>query len=162
MTDTLEKLGKRVVACKHWRWMPGMAVMRKDTDDIFDEISGMSFVITEVRVTAAAFEVCEPQHHFVDVSTLLNGKTRSVGRMFTKGLLPDFSDPATLGCLLYLVREVAKNRNVSAIRSEFNDGSVVWAVSVETRLALEMGLEDGFVRGATEAECLVAVLESLP
>jgi hypothetical protein len=162
MNTDFEKLGSRVVATKHWRWMPGMAVMQRDGDDIVDKDSGLSFAISEVRVTSAAFEVCEPQHHFVDVSTLLNGKTRSVGSMFTKGLLPDFSDPATLGCLLYLVREVGKTRDVSAIRSEFKDGSVVWSVPVETRLALEMGLEDGFVRGATEAECLVAVLESLP
>lgn len=75
---------------------------------------------------------------------------------------PDFSDPATLGCLLYLVREVGKTPDVSAIRSAFKDGSVVWSIPVETSLALKMGLEDGFVTGATEAEALVAALEALP
>jgi hypothetical protein len=75
---------------------------------------------------------------------------------------PDFSDPATIGCLLYLVREVGKTADVSAIRSAFKDGSVVWSIPVETSLALKMGLEDGFVKGATEAEALVAALEALP
>ena len=75
---------------------------------------------------------------------------------------PDLSDPATLGCLLYLVREVGKTADVSAIRSAFKDGSVVWSIPVETSLALKMGLEDGFVTGATEAEALVAALEALP
>jgi hypothetical protein len=105
MNTDLDKLALRAVACKHWRWMPGMAVMRKEADTLFDADSGMSFAISEIRVTGAAFEVCEPQDRFVDVSTLLNDKTRSVGHMFTKDLLPDLSDPATLGCLLALVRE---------------------------------------------------------
>jgi hypothetical protein len=105
MTPDLDKLAHRAVACKHWRWMQGMAVMRKEADTLFDADSGMSFAISEIRVTAAAFEVCEPQDRFVDVSTLLNDKTRSVGQMFLKDLLPDLSDPATLGCLLALVRE---------------------------------------------------------
>ena len=105
MTTELEALGRRAVACPRWRWMAGMAVMRKDDDTLFDKDSGMSFAISEIRVTAAAFEVCEPKDRFVDVSTLLNDKTRSVGSMFTKHLVPDLTDAATLGCLLTLVRE---------------------------------------------------------
>jgi hypothetical protein len=155
MTDTLEKLGKRVVACKHWRWMPGMAVMRKDTDDIFDEISGMSFVITEVRVTAAAFGVCDalllPQHRFVEVSTLLNDKTRSVGSMFTKDLLPDLSDPATLGCLLALAREAWG----AGFHLVPDGGWLARGARLPNKSTVNLG-----VCAPTEAEALVAVLEA--
>jgi hypothetical protein len=154
MTDTLEKLGKRVVACKHWRWMPGMAVMRKDTDDIFDEISGMSFVITEVRVTAAAFGVCDalllPQHRFVEVSTLLNDKTRSVGSMFTKDLLPDLSDPATLGCLLALARDAHRDPRMFVEAYSFLR---------DTWRCVGVSFSNEWV-GPTEAEALVAALEA--
>jgi hypothetical protein len=130
--------------------MPGMAAWTTENGQTHDE---------RVRLVSLPWKTEDTQER-VHVAVTL--ERIFIGTVFTSTLIPDFSDPATLGCLLYLVREVAKNRNVSAIRSEFRDGSVVWAVSVETRLALEMGLEDGFVRGATEAECLVAVLESLP
>jgi hypothetical protein len=75
---------------------------------------------------------------------------------------PDFTDPATRGCLLHLVREVGKTPDVSALRSSFRDGSVVWSIPVDTRLVVELGLPDGHIRGSTEAEALVAALEILP
>jgi hypothetical protein len=123
----LEALGTRAVACKGWRWMPGML--------------GLS---THSSSRSIWIRIVDPPQDD------------------TSECWPDFSDPATLGCLLYLVREVGKTADVSAIRSAFKDGSVVWSISVETSLALKMGLEDGFVKGATEAEALVAALEALP
>ena len=155
----LETLARRAVACKHWKWMPGMAVMRRDTDDIVDADSGMSFVITEIRVTAAAFEFCEPRHHFVDVSTLLNDKTRSVGSMFTKDLLPDLTDPATRGCLLELVRKAWNQPSISTRYSEYQD-RVEW--DVPTPVEQDRVRNMAFFTGATEAEALVAALEAAP
>ena len=104
MSTDLETLARRAVACPHWRWMPGMAVIPQEADTLIDKDSRMAFHATEIRVTAAAFEICEPEHRFVEVSLLLNGKSRSYGSMFTKHLLPDLSDPATAGCLPALVR----------------------------------------------------------
>ena len=148
MNTAFEKLARRAIACKKWRWMPGMAVMRRDGDDIVDEASGMSFVITEVRVTSAAFEVCEPKHHFVDVSTLLNDKTRSVGSMFTKDLLPDLTDSATMGCLLALAREATGKPHLFC--SYRQEG--FWGVA-----DLHEFLSDFYT---TEAEALVEALEA--
>jgi hypothetical protein len=59
-------LAKRAVACKHWRWMPGML-------------------------------------------TLEGYRLDNAGRLRAEqqgDQLPDLNDPATVGCLLALVREV--------------------------------------------------------
>lgn len=60
MSTDMMDLARRAVACKHWRWMPGMTT----TTGI--RISNLSVWDTD---------------------------------------LPDLTDPATLGCLLALVRE---------------------------------------------------------
>jgi hypothetical protein len=65
-------LSKRAIACKGWRWMPGMrAVGRRN-------------------LPAAWFRVEE-------VVPSLTGEWADA--------VPDLTDPATLGCLLALVRE---------------------------------------------------------
>ena len=148
LLEKYEELSRRAVACKHWRWMAGMAVMRKDDDTLFDKDSGMSFAISEIRVTAAAFEVCEPKDRFVDVSTLLNDKTRSVGSMFTKDLLPNLTDPATMGCLLALVREATGKPHLFC--SYRQEG--FWGVADPHEF-----LRDFYT---TEAEALVEALEA--
>ena len=70
-----EELAKRAVACKHWRWMPGMldAVFGRVVAVYEDEI-----VFADCRV--AAFAKVQPDS-------------------------PDVDDHATIGCLLALVRE---------------------------------------------------------
>ena len=77
MTPNLEELGRRAVACKRWRWMPGMLsekalrVTRRDSDGyVVGYYEDLSYIAQ-----------CVP------------------------GTLPDLSDPATLGCLLALVRK---------------------------------------------------------
>jgi hypothetical protein len=62
MTDEMTALAKRAVACKGWRWMPGMA-----------DCYGRRLREGDWLDPAAEF--------------------------------PDLTDPATLGCLLALVRE---------------------------------------------------------
>ena len=63
------------------------------------------------------------------------------------GRLPDLDDPATLGCLLALVRE-AWGSHVSSIRT--GDG---WAVGLSVV---------GITQCETETEALVAALETSP
>ena len=128
-----------------------MAAMRQDDDTLVDEQSELSFEASEIRVTTTAFEVCEPEHRFVDVSLLLNEKTRSYGSIFTRYLIPDFTDPATVGCLLALVRE--------------SWGAGFHLVPDGGWLARGARLPDGAtvnlgVCKPTEAEALVAALEA--
>ncbi len=62
----VQALGRRAVACKHWRWLPGM--LASDGH----------------RLGAEDCDGLHPEAYDV---------------------VPDFSDPATRGCLLELVRE---------------------------------------------------------
>ena len=76
--ENLKQLGRRAVACRRWRWMPGMVtetgirVLRRDTDGYTIGYGPRtSYCIMEV----------------------------------TSDALPDLRDPATMGGLLALVRE---------------------------------------------------------
>lgn len=73
------KLAKRAVACKGWRWMPGMLPVSDD-----------------------------PQDWVPRVGELYAESHNSLGSNDAKrfGYLPDLDDPATRGCLLALVRDV--------------------------------------------------------
>ena len=84
MTDEqLIDLGRRAVACKGWRWMPGMLAL----DSTDEEHPGR--VIDDRK--ALVYEDAD-------------GAIRE--GVVARSDLPDLTDPATLGCLLELVREV--------------------------------------------------------
>lgn len=122
----MSDLGRRAVACKWWRWMPGMRWVAPRTG-------------AAGRVRDTGFRVPDPEW----------------------GILPDLTDPATLGCLLVLVREAwriadlapqecsmpARRRMGWAFRGRFVR---------ESELARMVGLVD------SEAEALVAALEAAP
>ena len=78
MTDDLIKLARRAVACKNWRWMRGMNTTTGDTFIAFSDCD-------EAYWLAHPDDPCEVEP--------------------IAGLLPDLCDPATLGCVLALVRE---------------------------------------------------------
>ena len=77
MSNEREDLARRAVACKHWRWMPGMRDANGDT--VVMVKFGVPYVFCWDESGQAA---C--------ASTLA---------------LPDLTDPCTLGGLLALVRE---------------------------------------------------------
>ena len=116
MTDQQKALSCRAVACKGWRWMPGMRTVRDD---------GHGF---HIGCTVAASKV-KPEW------------------------LPDLTDPATLGCLLALVRE-AHGDPVLFARFRGARAHPDWVVSWDG--------SDVIATGATEAEALVAALEAAP
>ncbi len=122
----LEDLGRRAVACKHWLWMPGMAVLGgfAGVDRLFTDKFGMI--------------------HVPDKDA---------------GMVPDFTDPATLGCLLHLVREAWGDEDLSADRvSRAHDKLPdVWQVYV----FYESGVKD-VLSGHSEVEALVAALGAAP
>ena len=80
MTDEMIDLGRRAVACKGWRWMPGM--LTDDGQRVLHADGGSMFAGVGSGHDADGY-----------------------GPFESRNMLPDFRDPATLGCLLALVRE---------------------------------------------------------
>jgi hypothetical protein len=111
-------LAQRAVACRHWRWMPGMVWYR-------------------------------PSSALGPIRGRMIGDDPS-GLLLSEGW-PDLTDPATLGCLLALVREAgAYIRHLSML-------PMGCTVNVEW--------PDGRIcdyRRETLAEALVAALEAAP
>jgi len=119
----MSDLSKRAVACKGWRWMPGML-----------DTTGRRFIEYADCGEAAWLWVADDGCEWLPV----------------EGRLPDLTDPATLGCLLALVREAYGKPGILARRF----GSSLWRVYDDAWLKrAPLG------KGATEAEALVAALE---
>jgi len=136
MFGELEALGRRAVSCKHWRWMPGM-------------LTTQNFRLVEIDPTLI---VC-------DGRSMMHFRTRICLTWL------DLSDPATLGCLLYLVRAGTGDRLADVVSTNryhaFNDESSdccapAWIVKYRN------GQQYCQAAGPTEAEALVAALEGAP
>lgn len=119
------ELAQRAVACKHWRWVPGMLTSCR------------------VRVTEGGADYLIGHK---------SGATRDGGGWVdtgdSAGFLPDLSDPATIGCLLALVREAWGQPRLHARP----DGHW-WRMHADEPAALVY---------ASESEALVAALEAAP
>lgn len=119
------KLAHRAVACKGWRWLRGM--LRHD----------------DYRYIGSG--VWARWSHTAAVVTALHAPEQ----------YPDLSDPATLGCLLTLVRE-AWGAPYAQVSPALSDGAF-WTCYVNNEAD-----GDHRFRGQTEAEALVAALEAAP
>ena len=129
MKGDMIALARRAVACRGWRWMLGAA-----TDSKFARI-----VATDAEGAPCAAEEGASEDDCYAV--WLDGVP----------VLPDLTDPATLGCLLALVREAWGDPAIYA--STENDGT--WGV---------FNAGDAIVthQHDSEAEALVAALEAAP
>lgn len=80
MTPELVALSRRAVTCVKWRWMRGMTVIVEDS------------ISTKQARELITWAQPDGMGYFQHRNT-------------AGGDLPDLTDPATLGCLLFLVRE---------------------------------------------------------
>lgn len=108
MTDYTE-LGKRLVASKHFRWLPGMLCLRRLPTGEWvptrlTEVDDYT-VVADYRVVER--KACEVLNQAA-ASTVGLGHTVKSGWVLAEDLLPDLSDAATLGCLLSLYEESRK------------------------------------------------------
>jgi hypothetical protein len=148
MTSEQTDLAKRAVACKAWRWMPGMLVWRERRRH------------PPVLARFSSFQDEYPE--FIDPKSIsaksLDGGTlfpvvngKRMGLADSLNLTPDLNDPATLGCLLALVREAWGDPYLCCV----GDRETGW------RLDGYAAVED-IHSYRSEAEALVRALEAAP
>ena len=140
MTDKQKALSRRAVACKGWQRMPGMRAVGQYPD-------------YPVRVHAFGENLRDTD----DMEEPEPWGWQQAGpygdHVYPGPYLPDLQDPATRGCLLALVRE-AHGDPVLFARFRGARARPDWMVSWDG--------SDVIATGATEAEALVAALESAP
>jgi hypothetical protein len=132
MTDEQIALARRAVACKGWRWLPGT----RTTD-------AMRVIHDETAFPGRPCAIREGS--WVDTSP-----PRPLG-----DALPDLTDPATLGCVLALVREAWSDPAICVVL-DLSDG--YWHVGrwEDEGIALRGRW------GTTEAHALTLALEGAP
>jgi hypothetical protein len=143
------ELATRAVACKRWRWMPGMRVMYNWGGGCRDRFLCMDETYMHLSVEDGPPEDVRPM-------TWIRKKHES----FARDCVPDFDDPATLGCLLALVRQAWPIAPATTARHGCYDPQRghyhVWTCSYCTGSSWEQATGD------SEAEALVAALEAAP
>jgi len=129
MNDDMINLGKLVITSPHWRWIDGM------------------LTICRLRVVEGGFDY---------IIGYRSGSTADGGGWYdgsSEGMIPDFRDSGTIGCLLAMVRVAWMMPKDIIVRHSSNND--VWEVSWS-------GSTHGGIcgLGSTEAEALVNALLS--
>ena len=125
MTEAQLDLARRAVACKGWRWMPGML-----------DTTGGRFICYADCGEAAWVRRADDGCEWLPVDERL----------------PDLTDPATVGCLLALVREAWGNDDLGTMRWDARSRWCAETTDFPYRAFY----------GDTEAEALVVAWEAAP
>jgi hypothetical protein len=143
MTDEQIALARRAVACKGWRWMPGMVAIHPNCTTsrvLFGR--GYTFLGAYRR----ELKTKTPSWWQGWSGQLQHGQHGYAGFEHCTPV-PDLTDPATLGCLLALVREAWRDPKVHVL---YVEGLYRWECADRHNV---------HGSGATEAEALIDALE---
>ena len=127
--EALEALARRAVACRGWRWMPGMLIA--------DNGAGVRFL-------------WEDDRYLHGMAAEASGLWMRMNK--DRERLPDLTDPATLGCLLALVREAWSQPSATTLAHHGR-----WYV-----VHADVDASSWLAAWPTEAEALIAALEAAP
>jgi hypothetical protein len=127
-----EELGQRLINCKNWQWLDGM-------------------------LTTCNLRVVEGGRDYI--IGYRSGPTTNGGGWYdgeSKGFLPDLSDPATIGCLVHLIRLAWK---APIDIHESRGAGIFWGISI-----VNEPLEDDcpYFMGYSQQEILVKAFEAAP
>lgn len=152
MTEEQIAIARRAVACKGFRWMPGMRAVGK-------------YPNYPVRVHEFGENVRDTDDMAEPEPWGWQQPAPYGDHAYPGPYLPDLRDPATLGCLLALVREAYADPALYVRLSDTtrqSDGVRAWEVLGWLDPARSPDGRGGSWRGwgyASEAEALVAALE---
>ena len=126
-----DELAKRAVACKSWRWMPGMLSSKGRIASVDTTLVKWISVYDEDAGEIESFYDGGPNH-----------------------ALPDLTDPATIGCLLHLVRQHWGDGGAHTKRFCRYGGGEKWLCYAPSVFYPTLQTD-----GESEAEALVKALE---
>ena len=151
MTDELQDLARRAVACPAWRWVPGMVI----TSDRWPYRGGYGGIHPRARVVNVDTR-CTP----AEVEFSWGYDCNDGGDPVRFGCLPDFADPLTVLALLLLVREAWRDEGIAVRGVWEGPGLRHWHVEAGGAHGAEFAQLDG--AHSSEAAALVAALEAAP
>jgi hypothetical protein len=141
MDEQMIELGKRAVACRHWKWMPGMIAEGVINEPYRDG----QFVVGAVA-DALSRVVTHPSQG--TPLTLHQRKKTSLAWSHILDAVPCLDHPSTLGCVIALARTLHGNPGAYS----YMIGSEGWCIGMRRSLFI----------GPTEAHAWIAALESAP
>ena len=142
----LQILGRRARRCAGWRWMPGMHVIRPRLGGA----GGMGITPTHYRLVDGGGWPVPHEWGLIDIAKISDDTM----------LVPDLRDPATLGCLLALVRDAVNDPALCIVSYHVGHGrwqKVVWSVDATDQ---QWQQKHRLFDLPSEAEALVAALEA--
>ena len=140
LLEDVEQLAKRAVACKGWRWMRGMLCL-------VDE-DGYGARIVYVGHTGGASQTADSYEGGGIITT---GCIR-------EGSLPDLTDPATMGCIMSLVREAWGEPGLSCIGWRTDEGASSFMMMGGDNYKMKSVIM-GQTEHSTRAEAVIVALE---